>query len=292
MKLIAAGVATCAIALGVVLPASSAAADACPTQMLFEVGGMGDPQGNVFDAGNAELPPGVEATKVVYPAEIFPLAPKTLDDSNAEGRATMDRLVREFHASCPGSRITITGFSQGALVAGDTLGNLSKDDRIPHGLINGVLYSDARRVGVNGGPGGIMTNLPTFLPGITMGGPRTFGDIPVVSLCNQNDGICHSENLLTNLLGFANGIQGYFSGAHSAYDFRPVTHNGSANTVFPQPPLIPYGPPLPLPIPTLWELFNGKPAAAGMMNIYRSAVSAVLPQATKDRLDEFPGLAS
>lgn len=42
---------------------------------------------------------------------------------------------------------------------------------------------------------------------------------------------------------------GYFSGAHGQYDFNPIAHSGSGNTVTPQPPLIPYGPPLPRPIP-------------------------------------------
>ncbi|WP_424184407.1 cutinase family protein [Actinokineospora sp. G85] len=272
----------------VLVPGQAVAAEpGCPDQRLFQVGGMGDPTARVFDQGNAELPAGVDAVKVVYPAQIWPLAPKTLDDSNAEGRAELDRLVTEFHAACPGSRITITGFSQGALVAGDMLGEYSRTDRIPHSLINGVLYADARRAGVGGKPGGIMTNLPTFVPGITMGGPRTFGDLPVVSLCNQNDGMCYSENPLTNLPAFANGLYGYLSGAHSQYDFRPVTHSGSANTVVAQPPLLPYGPPLPLPIPTPWELVNGKPAA-GVMNNIRNAVAPVLPQSA--RLSEFPFL--
>lgn len=273
--------------------AFTASAADCPATTIFQVGGHHDPNAAIFDRTNASLPPGVAFHKVVYPAQIspFPGDTITLDDSVAEGIANLDRAVHDFHAACPGSQITISGFSLGALVAGDALENLSKDNRIPHSQINGVLYADARRIAVNGGPGGIMTNIPTVISGLTMKGSRGFGDIPVQQFCNQNDGICNSENPITNLLGFANGVAGYFMGAHGQYDFNPVIHSGSGNSVTPQQLIINYGPPLPLPIPTPWELFNGRPPIAQQpVSLIRGQVAPLLSPELRDRLDEFPWL--
>ncbi|MFE3450473.1 cutinase family protein [Nonomuraea sp. NPDC059194] len=280
------------VAAGLAGISSPAAAATCDTKMIFEVGGHLDPDANVYDRTNATLPPGVGFTKIHYSASIapYPGDPVSLDDSVAEGIATLDRAVRTFHAACPGSRITISGYSQGAIVAGDMLHTLSGSGDIPHHLINGVLYGDPRRIGVNGGPGGIETNLPTVVPGITMKGPRGFGGLRVKEICNQNDGICHSENPITNLLGFANGIAGYFLGDH-AYDIDPNAVTGSGDVVIAQPPRVPYGPPLPLPIPTPYELFNGdRRRAADAVAGYRAAIEPVLPPAVRDRLHEFPWL--
>lgn len=266
-----------------------AAADTCASKMIFEVGGHLDPDANVYDGTNAALPPGVTFTKIHYSASIapYPGDPVSMDDSVAEGIATLDRAVRDFHAACPGARITISGYSQGAIVAGDELNALSRTSDIPHHLINGVLYGDPRRPGVNG-PGGIETNLPTVVPGITMKGPRGFGGLTVKEICNRNDGICHSENPITNLLGFANGIAGYFLGDH-AYTIDPHAVSGSGDVLIAQPQRVPHGPPLPLPIPTPYELFNGdRQRAADAVAGYKAAVTPLLPPAVRERLSEFP----
>lgn len=293
-----AGLAALSIAIAAPLVVSVAAPASaqqdCPTTMIFEVGGHLDPDAGAYDRGNAALPPGTTFTKIHYSASIapYPGDPVSMDDSVAEGIANLDRALRDFHAGCPGSHLTISGYSQGAIVAGDMLNALSGSAAIPHSQINGVLYGDPRRPKAGGGPGGIETNLPTVVPGITMRGARGFGDLRVHEICNSNDGICNSENPITNLLGFANGIVGYFQGDH-AYDISPNTADGNGDTLIRQPQRVPHGPPLPLPIGTPYELFNGdhqraRDAVAG----YRAAVVPLLPASIRTRLAEFPWLAS
>lgn len=273
----------------------TAAADTCPNTMIFEVGGHLDPDAHVYDNSNARLPAGVAFTQVHYPAQIAPYPGDTisLDDSVAQGIANLDHAARTFAAACPDAHITVSGYSEGALVAGDELGDLSRNDAIPAGRLNGVVYADGRREGVDGGAGGIETNLPTVVPGLTMRGPRGFGDLPVQEICNQNDGICNSENPFTNLLAFANGVDGYLTGAHGQYDFDPIAHSGSGNSVTPQPPLIPYGPPLPIDIPTPCQLFNGDLGAAQQAVAHiRDQVADVLPGQVRQELPRFPWLGT
>ncbi|MDT0306058.1 cutinase family protein [Streptomyces sp. DSM 44917] len=253
----------------------------CPERMIFEAGGHLDPGARVYDASNATLPEGVEFTQIHYSASIWPYPgdPEPMDRSVAEGTATLLDAVREHHAACPATRLTISGYSQGAIVAGDALEALSRDEAIPHRQINGVLYGDPRRVGVNGGPGGIQGNLPGIIPGLTMQGERGFGDLRVRQYCNTNDGICHSENLLTNLVCFANGVVGYFEGDHD-YVIDPYRHGGTGDVLIEQPPRIAAcGPPLPIQLPTLWELFNGNARAAGRaLDELREVLWPLLPE--------------
>ncbi|MGW1374645.1 PE-PPE domain-containing protein [Streptomyces sp. NPDC002446] len=265
----------------------------CPRKMIFEVGGHLDRDAAIYDAGNTTLPEGVSFTKIHYSASIAPYPGDTvsLDDSVAEGIATLDAAVRKFHGECAGSRITIAGYSQGAIVAGDELAALSESDAIPHQQINGVLYGDPRRPGVDGGPGGIETNLPTILPGMTMKGPRGFGDLTVKEICNTNDGICYSENVITNLACFANGVVGYFSGDHG-YDINPNAVTGGGDQLNRQPPKIPLcGPGLPIPSRTPNELFKsdlaqGRRQVAG----YRAMITPLLPAHLRNQLAHFPWL--
>lgn len=246
----------------------SEATTSCPGTKIFEVDGTGNGNGANYAAFNRNLPPGVAAEVVVYSAAIAPISgDKLMDESIAEGEANLDRAVRGFHAACPGSKITITGYSLGAIVAGNHLEKLANSNEIPHNLVNGVLYSDARRPGapgrgLNGGAGGVMTTIPTFFPKATMQGPRKgFGDIPVRQVCNQNDAICNSENPITNLAAFANGWAGYLQGDHG-YRLNPIDDAGDGLTFINQTPRIQYGPPLPVPSPTPYELFNGDLAAS------------------------------
>ncbi|WP_139134549.1 PE-PPE domain-containing protein [Streptomyces sp. TP-A0874] len=282
-----------AVGAGTAVAAPSATADSCASTMIFEVGGHGDPEASVYDRTNATLPAGTAFIKIRYSASIAPFPGDTvsMDDSVAEGIAKLDAEVRTFHAACPDSHISISGYSQGAIVAGDELNALSQEDAIPHGQINGVLYGDPRRPGVNGGPGGIEGNLPTILPGLSMRGPRAFGDIAVQEICNKNDGICHSENPITNLLGFANGVAGYFLGDH-AYDIDPSAVSGSGDQLIDQPPRVPHGAPLPLPIGTPWEMWNGDLSRAqSEVGSVRGLVAAQLTPEMRDRLAEFPWLS-
>lgn len=266
----------------------------CSSTQVFEVGGHLDPDANVYNAGNADLPSGVSATKIHYSAQIAPYPGDTIpmDDSVNEGIAKLDQAVHEFHNSCSDSHILIAGYSEGAIVSGDELNNLSRDNAIPHGQLSGVLYGDPRRPGVNGQPGGIETNIPTFLPKMSMRGPRGFGDLAVHEICNRNDGICWSDNPFTNGAAFANGVDGYFNGDHG-YNWRPFEQQGNGDTVIAQTPKIPYGPPLPLPIPTPYQMFNGNlPGAQQAIDQIKKQVLPLLPPQVRDQLAKFPYLGS
>ncbi|WP_314177163.1 PE-PPE domain-containing protein [Streptomyces winkii] len=265
----------------------------CAQTRIFEVGGHLDGNASVYDKSNGSLPAGTDAQKVPYSAQIAPFPGDTIsmDDSVAEGISKLDKAVRDYHGQCPDSHITISGYSQGAIVAGDELARLSQEQTIPHQQIDGVLYGDPRRPGVDGGPGGIEGNLPTIVPGITMKGQRGFGDIAVHEICNKNDGICFSENPVTNLLGFANGVAGYFMGDHS-YEIDPSAHRGDGDTVHDQPPRVPHGPPLPVPAKTPREKYEGDvPGAQRATAVFRDGVREHLPRELRDKLDEFPWLS-
>ena len=245
-----------------------------------------------FAGFNGHVPAGYEAHPVPYQDGIFPVVDaKTLDDAVAGGKAALDGAVRAFHAQCPGSQIVISGYSEGAIVAGDELNALSQSSAIPHNLIKGVLYGDPRREfgdgGVGGVAGGIETNLPTILPGVTMRGPRGFGDLAVHEICNENDGICNSTNLITNALAFANGLAGYAQGDHG-YSIEPVRDIGSGLTLNLQPPRIGYGPPLPLPVGTPWQIQQLLGDTSGAQAAVRTAmgtVNSVLPAPVRQALE-------
>ena len=263
---------------------------------LFETDGYHSGQSLANFAGfNAHVPDGYEAHPTPYQDGIFPGADaKTLDDAVAGGTAVLDAAVRAFHARCPGSRVVISGYSEGALVAGGELSALARSGAIPHGLVNGVLYGDPRRAFGDGGPGGVAggieTDLPTILPGVTMRGPHDFGDLAVHEICNENDGICNSANMITNALAFANGLYGYASGDHG-YSIDPVRDIGSGLTLNLQPPRLPYGPPLPLPIGTPWQLQQLLGDSAGATAALRAAVTtvnSVLPEPVKQTLNSMP----
>ncbi|OEV10686.1 PE-PPE domain-containing protein [Streptomyces nanshensis] len=290
---VAAASALAMTAAGVATAVGAEGAADCAQTRIFEVGGHLDGNATAYDKGNGKLPAGVDFQKVQYSAQIAPYPGDTIsmDDSVAEGIAKLDKAVRDYHGQCPGSHITISGYSEGAIVAGDELNKLSREQSIPHQQIDGVLYGDPRRPGVKGGPGGIETNLPTIVPGITMKGPRGFGDIAVHEICNKNDGICYSENPVTNLLGFANGVAGYFLGDHG-YDIDPAAQRGNGDTVHDQPPRVPHGPPLPIPAKTPYEQYKGDvPGAQKALSGFREGVLKHLPRELRDKMDEFPWLS-
>lgn len=244
-----------------------------------------------FAAFNDRVPAGYRARPVPYQDGIFPgIDAKNLDQATADGTAALNGAVRAFHARCPGSPLVIAGYSEGAIVAGDELHALAGSDTVPHDLVHGVLYGDPRRPFGDGGAGGLETNLPTVLPGVTMRGPRGFGDLAVHEICNENDAICNSANMITNALAFANGWAGYASGDHG-YDIDPVRDQGSGLTLVHQRPRIGYGPPLPIDIGTPWQLQHGPGGAAAARAKVRAAlvtVNAALPVPVRRELSASP----
>jgi len=303
MKRVVTGVAALAMASGLAVTGAqtASAVTACAHMKIFELGGTGHGDGADFDAFNATVPAGVATEKVVYAAEIAPLPghTRTMDQSVAEGMANLDRAVRDFHAACGGSTIIITGYSLGALTAGNELEALAASGDIPHHLLKGVLYGDPRRPGdpgsggdgsAAGGAGGIATNLPTFVGGITLQGPRGgYGDVVVKQVCNQNDGICNSVNPFTNLAAFANGVAGYLGGDH-VYGFDPLADVDAPSTFIRQVPKIPYGEPLPVPVPNPWVMFDGdfQPSQDAIRGIRDALRTALPPQLWQQLVAQLP----
>ena len=280
---------TCAfIAVG-----SAEAAPSCGQTAVFETDGYNS--GETLDnwnrsAFNANPPAGWEIVRVPYDAGVFPVVDdQALDESVAEGAAKLTAAVQTHHAACPGARLVLAGYSEGAVVAGDVLARFAQDSAIPHTLLSGVLYGNPRRPfgegGVGGVAGGIETNVPTLLPGVTMRGGQAYGDLPVRNVCNENDGICNSANMITNLAAFANGLVGYASGDHG-YVLDPARDLGDGVLFHPQPQRVAFGPPLPLPIGTPWQLqqqFGGNAGRAEVVAA-RNGLAALIGQPMIDQL--------
>ncbi|MET0188560.1 MAG: PE-PPE domain-containing protein [Pseudonocardia sediminis] len=241
--------------------ATPARAADCADTTVFEAdgyrGGQTLPNWNA-SAFNASPPAGWKIVPVPYDAYIFPgVDPQTLDASVAQGVGLMRAAVLDEHRACPGTRLVLAGFSEGAIVAGNALETFAGSTEIPHEQLNGVLYGNPRRPfgegGTGGRAGGIETNLPTILPGVTMQGGHDYGDLAVRNVCNENDGICNSANLITNLPAFANGLAGYRGGDHD-YTLDPAADLGSGLLFHRQPPRLPYGPPVSADVGTPWEI--------------------------------------
>lgn len=286
-------VALAAVAAAITVPSATASAAACPGTAVFETDGYGNGESlaNWNRSGfNANPPAGWQIVQVPYYAGVFPVVDRlALDASVAEGTAKLDRAVRDFHAACPGTRLVLSGYSEGAVVAGDVLQRLSRETAIPHGLLNGVLYGNPRRPfgdgGLGGVAGGIETNVPTILPGVTMKGGQDYGDLAVRNVCNENDGICNSTNMITNLAAFANGLVGYASGDHG-YDLNPARDLGNGLVLHRQPPRVGYGPPLPIPIGTPWQIQQLLGGNAGRAELVaaRNGLTAFVPRPVLDHL--------
>lgn len=284
-----------AAAFAVVTVPSAAAAPACPATAVFETDGYnsGETLANWNrSAFNANPPAGWRIIQVPYYAGVFPIVDRlALDASVAGGTARLERAVRDHHAACPGSRLVLAGYSEGAVVAGDVLAKFARGNDVPHGLLNGVLYGNPRRPfgdgGLGGVAGGIETNVPTILPGVTMLGGQDYGDLAVRNVCNENDGICNSTNMITNLAAFANGLAGYAAGDHG-YSLDPARDLGSGLLLHRRPPRIAYGPPLPLPIGTPWQLQQllGRNAGRAELATARNGLAALLGQDTINHLTE------
>lgn len=301
---VAAGVA--ALTAGVLTAVAPSAAAAvpgdgvsCSTTPIFETDGFLQGQDlKAFQDFNRRVPAGYAAVPVPYQDGVFPVPGVMLglDEAVAGGQRALSAAIHAYHDRCPGSRIVVTGFSEGAVVAGNEINALAHSNYMRHDLVTGVLYGDPRRPFGNGGrggvAGGIETNLPTLIPGITMQGPNNFGDIAVREVCNENDGICNSTNMITNAAAFANGIAGYATGAHGYYiDPVAAAARGNGTDLIAQNPVIAYGAPLPIPgLGTPWQIQNLLGPTAGATAFHNAVTSALalLPQPVRDALANDP----
>ncbi|WP_336818978.1 cutinase family protein [Gordonia sp. MMO-8] len=185
----------------------------CPDQMTFAVGGVDDP--------GARRVPGLSGpvTRVRYSASIAPVGDVPGDVSRREGERALDRAARSFRRQCPDSRIRIVGQSMGALVAGNVRDRWERDP-VMRERTAFTLVSDPRA------PRGIMSMIPSVVPGLTMQGPRPQSSIATSSVCRTSDAICDIGNPLQDPGHAINAVWGYANGDHgyAVVDHAPGRH--------------------------------------------------------------------
>ncbi|QRY63459.1 PE-PPE domain-containing protein [Gordonia sp. PDNC005] len=204
------------------LGTGTASADTCGNGAAIVVAGTnaprnghGVPTGGVTGVGARYLNSGYKVQYVDYPTSLWPLGPISYDDDVALGKAATQSAISEYQQRCPGKPVVVSGYSQGARVAGDVLSDVAngrqKGNQISRAGLSGELYSDPRRVGRPNSTG-VENALIGFIPGLTMSGPRDggFGDIPVKQVCTEGDGICDVPDPLFDPVGAADSFLGYF----------------------------------------------------------------------------------
>lgn len=190
------------VVLGILYGAvANAQPSTCAQTITVAVDGTGGDKGTL-----EALQPG--SVHVATPLQIWPLPGHTLsyNDSVALGTADTIATLEQTRAACPDSHVTLTGYSQGARIAGDVLVER------PELADEGVLVSDPRRAG-----SGIETQLPGIaLMGADFEGEREPFTVPVTSQCIAGDPICD-----LNLYAPVDSSLGYME-KHGAYVDQPV----------------------------------------------------------------------
>ncbi|MBD0860625.1 cutinase family protein [Gordonia sp. zg691] len=185
-----------------------AEAAVCPASQNFVVGGTGDRNG----VNTPNVPAGPR-TNIVYPASISPVGGhESGDESVRIGTDGLTRALNGFRARCPGSAVTIIGYSLGAVVVSNVCDRLSgwRKTCITEG-------NPKRQPGADGA--GIMGVLPTFIPGFTFTGWREApaGGPRIVELCNLRDLYCSSVNPLKDPLTFVERAVGTYCQQQHSY---------------------------------------------------------------------------
>ncbi|MFT4201359.1 cutinase family protein [Gordonia sp. (in: high G+C Gram-positive bacteria)] len=214
---IAAAVALCASFLSTPPAHAACAANGA---VIF-VPGTGDTSGSAYAGLVAKAKEeGKDVIQVQYPTTLWPTGPMGYDHDADLGRQATINAISDYQSQCKSEdgtmpNIEVTGYSQGARVAGDVLSDIG-NGRLP-GIskenITGTLFSDPRQERISGFAGrGIEMTLFGVIPGLTMSGRRDggFGDIPVNTLCEQGDPICYLADPVKDPLGAIDGLLGYF----------------------------------------------------------------------------------
>lgn len=173
----------------------------------------GVPTGGVTGIGKRYADDGYRVTYVDYPTHLWPVGVIPYDTDVAIGKAATERAVSSYQSRCPGKPVVVSGYSQGARIAGDVLSDVGngRSQGIEAEGVSGELYSDPRRDGRDGS-NGVENSLLTFMPGMTMSGPRSggFGAVPVTQVCAEGDGVCDVPDPQADPLGAADSLLGYF----------------------------------------------------------------------------------
>ncbi|MFE3257752.1 cutinase family protein [Nocardia sp. NPDC059091] len=206
----AAGAAASVLMSGIVLgsgPATAAPGAGCPSLYTvavpgtWETGHDKDPKPGML-AGVTDGLPG-EVDYVTYAATAFPWEGDVYAASKKEAVDNARGLVQDMGARCPGTRIAITGYSQGADAAGDVAAEIGSGHGVvpPDRIAAVALISDPRRSPTD-------AQIGPLAPGAGAGGPRVggFGWISdkVRTVCAIGDLYCSTEetDFLTRFAGF------------------------------------------------------------------------------------------
>ncbi|MFF2651441.1 cutinase family protein [Streptomyces sp. NPDC058045] len=278
VALLAGGTGTAAVAA----PSSGrTVAEDCSHLYLLTDGRGRGLTGKTWDDAHTTVPAGARTEKFLYMDGIVPgVHPHSLDETRRVADPALAKRVVDFHNACPGSRITLVGYSFGALISGDALELLAQKNEVPKNLLNGILIADPRRAvaqhPVHGPAGGIMSVAPDG-PGMHTPGARDFKGIKVASICREDDVVCDAANPISNAVAFTGELQ-RLGDAHGDYGggggrnepnywANPAVAENVGDLVLPAAPkrkLDWGGPAFPIPMPR--EILNNNPVYKGVMD--------------------------
>ncbi|ATQ30389.1 MULTISPECIES: cutinase family protein [Rhodococcus] len=201
-----------------------------------------------FDAQRADVYTVPYVAQFSNPVALPPDGQQSYNNSRTAGTAATEDILERRFAECPLTNYVLTGFSQGAVIAGDVASRIGAGDGpVPADRVLGVaLIADGRR-----DPGTVETIGPPVagvgaelslnglrLPGITMTGARPggFGELEdkVVDICAPTDGICDAPpNALNpgNWLASAPRLLEYMNNpVHALYNTFVVDDSGTTAT--------------------------------------------------------------
>lgn len=160
-------------------PAGAAPAAGYCSPTMFVVAGWGqDHPAAILNSA----PAGYRSVNITYPNQM-PWDPNPFHNVQV-GVDQLNWQVNQLYDTCGNIPVIITGYSLGAIVAGDVL-----QTQPAHRNIQGVLFSDARRLpAYPGDPGGLEALFP-FNLAVPGDGLRGFNH-PTLQLCFHLDPIC------------------------------------------------------------------------------------------------------
>lgn len=201
-----------------------------------------------FDAQRAQVYTVPYVAQFSNPIALPPDGQASYNVSRGEGTAKTTEVMSAMHAECPLTSFVLTGFSQGAVIAGDVAASIGAGTGpVPEDLVLGVgVIADGRRdpaaaptIGPPvAGVGAEVALAGIKLPGITMTGARPggFGALAdrAVQICAPSDGICDAPDgafrpgnwtaSLSRLMEYVNNP------VHALYNSFGVDENGTTAT--------------------------------------------------------------
>ncbi|MGW0037893.1 cutinase family protein [Gordonia sp. NPDC003376] len=190
--------------VGAVISAGHAAAADCPKLYVLAVPGTWSHDGpGLLGPVTSGLGPETKVTYVGYDATAFPWESAIYGKSKAQAVDNIKGLAVTMLRRCPGTKIALTGYSQGADAAGDVASEIGTGrERIRPGQVAGVvLLADPRRSSKD----------PLVGPPLTgqgSGGPRVNGmgwlTATTRTICIPTDLYCNTprDYYLTRIVGY------------------------------------------------------------------------------------------